>query len=130
DFGAVEGLTIQQVTDQFPELRNNLARLDNLELAWPDGESHRDFAARIMATFLGIIDRFENQRVAVVSHGGVIGAFCAQAGIGPTDTKARLTVNNCSITHLIITPEHTTLECWNDCRHLGDAPGEGAVPDG
>lgn len=120
NFGAVEGLTIQQVLQQFPELRPHLGDFENLELAWPGGDSRRGFAERIMATFLGIIDRFENERVAVVCHGGVIGAFCAQVGVGPTDNAVRWAVSNCSITHLVVTPEHTKLELWNDVSHLDE----------
>lgn len=120
NFGAVEGLTIQQVIRQFPELRPHLGDFENLDLAWPEGDSRRGFAERIMATFLGIIDRFENERVAVVCHGGVIGAFCAQVGIGPSDNAVRWAVSNCSITHLVVTPEHTKLELWNDVAHLDE----------
>ncbi|HWV25191.1 MAG TPA: histidine phosphatase family protein [Thermomicrobiales bacterium] len=124
NFGAVEGLTIQQVVSQFPDLRPHLGDFENLELAWPGGDSRRGFAERIMATFLGIIDRFENQRVAVVCHGGVIGAFCAQVGVGPTDNAIRWAVSNCSITHLSVTPDHTRLELWNDVTHLDEGQAE------
>lgn len=124
NFGAVEGLTIQQVIQQYPELRSHLGDIENLELTWPGGDSRRGFAERVMATFLGIVDRYVNQRVAVVCHGGVIGALCAQVGIGPADNAIRWAVSNCSVTHVTITPEHTKLELWNDVSHLDEVHPE------
>lgn len=120
DFGQIEGLTIHQVLEQFPEMRAQLEDFRNLELHWPGGESRRGFATRIMAAFLGIIDRYENQSVAAVCHGGVIGAFCAQLGVGPQDDAMRWSVANCSVTHIVVTPEHTRLELWNDVAHLDE----------
>ena len=118
DFGEIEGLTIQQVLQQFPELQGQMEDFRNLDLQWPGGESRRGFATRIMAAFLGIIERYENHSVGVVCHGGVIGAFCAQLGVGPQDDNLRWSVSNCSVTHIIGTPEHTRLELWNDIAHL------------
>jgi broad specificity phosphatase PhoE len=120
DFGEIEGLTLNQVLQQFPEMREQLEDFRNLELYWPGGESRRGFATRIMTTFLGLIDRYENQAVAAVCHGGVIGAFCAQLGVGPQDDALRWAVANCSVTHVVVTPEHTRLEMWNDITHLDD----------
>jgi broad specificity phosphatase PhoE len=120
DFGEIEGLTIQQVLQQFPELRDEMADFRNLDMSWPGGESRRGFATRIMAAFLGIIERYENHSVAVVCHGGVIGAFCAQFGVGPEDDATRWAVANCSVTHVVVTPEHTRLEMWNDITHLDE----------
>jgi broad specificity phosphatase PhoE len=89
-------------------------------LHWPGGESRRGFATRILTTFLGIIERHERHSVAVVCHGGVIGAFCAQLGVGPQDDALRWAVANCSVTHVVVTPEHTRLELWNDITHLDE----------
>lgn len=120
DFGEIEGLTIQQVLQQFPDLRGQMEDFRNLDLHWPGGESRRGFATRIMAAFLGIIERYETHSVAVVCHGGVIGAFCAQLGVGPQDDNLRWSVANCSVTQVVVTPEHTRLELWNDIAHLED----------
>jgi broad specificity phosphatase PhoE len=120
DFGEIEGLTIHQVLQQFPEMREQMDDFRNLELQWPGGESRRGFATRILTTFLGIIERYERHSVAAVCHGGVIGAFCAQLGVGPQDDALRWAVANCSITHVVVTPEHTRLELWNDIAHLDE----------
>jgi 2,3-bisphosphoglycerate-dependent phosphoglycerate mutase len=124
DFGDLEGYTIQQVLEQFPEMREQLDDLHDLDLGWPGGETRRGFHTRVMATFLGIIERFENTSLAVVCHGGVIGSFYAQLEAGPHNDLVRYAVANCSVTHLVVTPDHTQVYLWNDISHLGEAPME------
>ena len=118
DFGRIEGLNLQQVLQQFPELQTQLDNFGNLDLQWPGGESRKGFYQRIMTAFLGIIERYESHSVAVVCHGGVIGALSAQIGLGPQDDRVRWSVANCSVTHMVVTPENTRIEMWNDVSHL------------
>lgn len=118
DFGQAEGLTFYQVIEQFPELKDDLGSIANLDLAFPGGESRRGFVERVTTTFLGIIERYEGKRVAAVAHGGVIGTLYAQLHRDPDPNMARYAVANCSIGHLVITPEHTRIELWNDVSHL------------
>jgi broad specificity phosphatase PhoE len=124
NFGDVEGYTIQQVLEQFPAMREQLDDLHDLDLGWPGGETRRGFHTRVMAAFLGIIERFENRSLAVVCHGGVIGSFYAQLEAGPHIDLVRYAVANCSVTHLVVTPDHTQVHLWNDISHLGEAPLE------
>jgi probable phosphoglycerate mutase len=120
DFGQIEGLTIHQVLEQFPELQPHLDDLHDMELAWPGGESRRGFIERVMATFLGLIDRYEGQKVAVVCHGGVIGSFYAQLERGPVNDLVRYAVANCNLSHFIVTPQQTLIRMWNDTAHLDE----------
>lgn len=118
NFGDAEGLTFQQVIEQFPELRDDLSSIANLDLRFPGGESRRGFAERVIAAFLGIIERYEGQTVAAVAHGGVIGSFYAQLHRDPDPDMALYAVANCSVGHVIVTPDHTRIELWNDVSHL------------
>lgn len=118
DFGEAEGLSYQQVIEQFPELKDDLATISNMDMAYPGGESRRAFVERITAAFLGVIERYEGQRVAAVAHGGVIGTLYATLHATPDPDMRRYAVANCSIGHLVITPEHTRIELWNDVTHL------------
>lgn len=118
DFGSAEGLTFQQVIEQFPELKDDLGSIANLDLTFPGGESRRAFVERVTTTFLGIIERYEGKKVAAVAHGGVIGTLYAQLHRDPDPNLARYAVANCSIGHLVITPDHTRIELWNDVSHL------------
>jgi broad specificity phosphatase PhoE len=117
-FGNAEGLTIDQVVLQFPEIAHLVDDIDDVSFAWPGGDSRRGFHQRVFTTFLGILERYERQHVAVVCHGGVIGSFFAQIEGGSPNDFARYAVANCSITHLVVTPDHTQVHLWNEIGHL------------
>lgn len=117
-FGDAEGLTIDQVIMQFPEIAPVLDDIDDVAFAWPGGDSRAGFHQRVLATFLGILERYERQHVAVVCHGGVIGSIFAQIEGGSPNDFTRYAVANCSITHLVVTPDHTQVHLWNEIGHL------------
>lgn len=117
-FGDAEGLTIEQVIMQFPEIASVIDDADDVAFAWPGGDSRASFHQRVLATFIGILERFERQHVAVVCHGGVIGSIFAQIEGGSPNDFARYAVANCSITHLVVTPDHTQVHLWNEIGHL------------
>lgn len=133
DFGALEGVTVEQIIADHPEIAGRLADLEDDELAWPGGESRRQFHDRVLAVFLAILTEHHAHRVAVVAHGGVIGSFLARVhGVSPNDWTTYHT-GNCSLTHLDIRPDRTTLHRFNDVVHLeilgaGDRPPEIAPP--
>lgn len=117
-FGDAEGLTLDEAIIQFPELRAMVDDLDDLDLAWPRGDSRRGFHERVIATFLGILERYERQTLVAVAHGGVIGSFVAQVEGGNPSLYARYSVVNCSVTQLVVTADRTEIHCWNEIGHL------------
>jgi len=118
DFGIIEGLTIAQVLEQFPEMRAKMDDIANVDLQWPEGESRVTFNDRVLTAFLGILERYVNQTVAVVCHGGVIGSFVAQVEGGSPSDFLKYAVQNCSVTHLEVTPDRTVVHFSNDYSHL------------
>jgi broad specificity phosphatase PhoE len=117
NFGQLEGATIERILAEHPDVAERLEARDEL-FAWPEGESLRGFDTRIMATFLSILQEYDDQRVIVVAHGGVIGSFLAQAmGISPLDWQTFHTAN-CSLTHLEVRPDQTVMHLFNDQVHL------------
>lgn len=123
NFGKAEGLTMEQVIEQFPELMA-VRDDDDATFAWPDGDHRVSFHDRVYATFLGLIERYDRQRLAVVCHGGVIGSFFAQIEGGSPNDFVRYGVANCSITHLVVTADHTEVHVWNDVTHLDEVHNE------
>ncbi|MDP9366629.1 MAG: histidine phosphatase family protein [Chloroflexota bacterium] len=118
DFGALEGATIEGIALEHPDLAERIFALDDGDLTWPDGESRGGFNARVLATFLAILEDHPAHRAVVVAHGGVIGSFLAQVqGRSPND-PAIYDVHNCGVTHLRVTAEQTVVHCRNDVFHL------------
>ncbi len=120
DFGQLEGRTLEHMLESHPELAIQLADLDNLDVAWPGGETRRGFHARVSAAFLAILEEFNQHTVAVVAHGGVIGSFLAELEGGQPNDFVRYAVFNCSVTHIVVTRDETLVHCWNDISHLDD----------
>ena len=67
DYGEWQGLSHQEVRDQYPELY--AAWTDHPErIGMPAGETLEDVRNRAVAVVEGIVGRFEKGRVALVSH--------------------------------------------------------------
>ena len=69
DFGKIEGLTFEEISQRYPELTKLWASW-SLELAFPGGESFDGFNKRVV----GFLDRLKKhtveETVLVVGHGG------------------------------------------------------------
>jgi broad specificity phosphatase PhoE len=70
--GALDGMRLDELQRDFPHLWNlNRAQVD-CDFAWPGGESYACFRRRVLAALAGIAAKHPGQRVAVVTHAGVI----------------------------------------------------------
>ncbi|MDQ2754560.1 MAG: histidine phosphatase family protein [Actinomycetota bacterium] len=82
----------------------------------PGAEPADSFAARVHAGLSRITARHPDGRVAVFTHGGVIGQALAEAsGARPF---AFLGADNASISELIIAPDRWQIRRYNDTAHL------------
>jgi broad specificity phosphatase PhoE len=118
DFGAMEGITIDRLEAEHPEIAARMYDEEDDDFGWPEGETRRDFHGRVLTVFQTILADFPGKRVVVVAHGGVIGSFLAQIeGVSPNNWT-RHPIANCSLTHLHITSQHTAVHLFNDAVHL------------
>jgi broad specificity phosphatase PhoE len=70
--GALEGVPIAEVQARYPQLwKRNEQQADDA-FTWPGGESYRAFRARVLSGLERIANRHAGQRVAIVTHAGVI----------------------------------------------------------
>jgi 2,3-bisphosphoglycerate-dependent phosphoglycerate mutase len=86
----------------------------------PGAESDEAFGARVRAGLLRIAAANPDRRVAVFTHGGVIGEVFAQASRA-VDRFTFLNADNGSISHLVIEGDRWTVRRFNDTAHL-EAP--------
>jgi broad specificity phosphatase PhoE len=68
----VEGVPLQQVRREFPELWARHEAQADSAFAWPGGETCAEFRARIVDGLHTIAAAHPTGRVAVVTHAGVI----------------------------------------------------------
>jgi len=90
-------------------------------------EPTAEFTARVRGAVSRIAAAHPGQRVAVFTHGGVIGEALAQAsGSRPF---AFITADNGSISRLVISPDRWVVRGFNDTAHLdGTARADGLAP--
>lgn len=70
--GFFEGLALQQLQADHPDLwARNEAQQDS-DFAWPGGESYRQFRERVVSTLSRIAREHAGQSVAIVTHTGLI----------------------------------------------------------
>lgn len=91
----------------------------------PGAETMQALAARVRAGIVRIAAAHPDQRVAVFTHGGVIGTVVGLA----TDGRpfAFVGADNASVTHLVVHGDRWILRRFNDTGHLGtdlDRPPE------
>jgi 2,3-bisphosphoglycerate-dependent phosphoglycerate mutase len=91
----------------------------------PGAETMEALAGRVRAGIDRIAGAHPDERVAVFTHGGVIGMLTSLATGGRP--FAFVTADNASITHLVLAGDRLILRRFNDTGHLGtdlDRPPE------
>jgi broad specificity phosphatase PhoE len=145
DIGSWSGLTRPEITARFP------GAFETVFYA-PDGETRDQFAARTNGALLRIAETHPGQRLAIVSHGGVVrsmvkhlqnlarsqpGAVTIDAAMPPQPEATAdvwgvmsLPVGNTSITEVRQEPNGWRLVRYSDVAHLEAVPGHdsGAHP--
>ncbi len=119
-FGRYEGLTWAQVRATDPALAARFEDISDDEAGAPEGEIRRDFYHRVWTAVEGVVERNPGRRIAVVAHGGVIGAFLAILREQSPNDPAIFSIRNCSITHLHVRATDTEVHRFNDVEHLLD----------
>jgi len=104
----------ERMTDRHP-----LAMRIFEEQRWdviPGAEPAEAFSRRLRGAVERIAAAHRDQRVVVISHGGVIGEILAQV----TDSRpfAFIGADNASISHIVISDERWILRRFNDTSHL------------
>ncbi len=70
DMGQWEGLTMKRIHDENPELVKQLFA-DPSSFQYPGGESFATFITRIQSALEDLLSQHANERVVLVTHGGV-----------------------------------------------------------
>ncbi|MGI9253804.1 MAG: histidine phosphatase family protein [Thermomicrobiales bacterium] len=117
-FGEYEGKTWAEIERLDPAFVARLEDYADESVTWPGGESRAGFHHRIWQAMERVVHHHHGRRVAIVSHGGVIGAFMALLrGQVPGDPSV-YGLRNCSITYLHVRDSHTEVHRFNDVDHL------------
>lgn len=70
--GSVDGWLLTDLQRRYPDYWERNLKQNDDAFRWPDGESYREFRARVLKTVRSIAARHRGQRVLVFTHAGVI----------------------------------------------------------
>lgn len=116
-FGSMEGLSFGEIEAQSPDLARQWKQRDP-DYAPPQGETLRQFQARIVQTVGQLAARHCGGQIALVAHGGVLDILYRHAN-GLTLQAARSwTIENASINRFLWSPQALILVGWADNAHL------------
>src|SRR5690606_37979979 len=107
------GLYREKAAEGHPDFRR--MQLEERWDAIPGAESNESLTSRTVAAIERIHQAHVDQMVAVVVHGGVIGAILAHAV--QSRPFAFAGADNGSIHHLVITPQRWIVRRYNDTGH-------------
>ncbi len=124
-FGGFTGKTDEEIKTVYADYWAERAR-HREDMHYPEGgECGRDVAARVMPQIRRLCREKEN-RVGIVTHGGVIRSLCAELLKTGQENKLKFTVNmeNTSLTQILYDEERDLffLERLNDFAHLEGEP--------
>lgn len=122
NYGAFEGRTFAEVERDFPAEYERFHTRDPHYVP-PGGESAAQFRDRVMAVLERIASGAAGKRVAVVTHGGVLGIVYRHAMDIPLEARRGYSLANASLNHFRYAAGRWLLETWGDVAHL---PAESA----
>lgn len=120
--GAATGLTFAAVSERWPDLATRRRAL-GLDHGWPEGESGRQFFARVGGALDALIaahrddDGAPEAAVIVASHGGTI-RFALAHLRGETAAWPGDHIDNCSISEAVLTANGARSIAINRIAHL------------
>jgi alpha-ribazole phosphatase len=128
-FGCFEGHTSEETGEKFPELKEKYLA-DKLNFKVPGGESRREFIGRVGNILETIHERHSDQTIAVVSHGGVLGAMMSHIISNKLQYDSPqfiplFTIQNCSISQLEVRHGQWLIHTLNEIHHLKGLVDEG-----
>ena len=119
DVGALSGLTREDIVKRWPEWRKQRL-VPNAQEVVPGYENDDAFYERVIPNILTLIADHPHQEIAVVTHGGVIGAFCRHV-MGIT-VRGSVELSNASISTYEVREgqEQGQMIALNDTCHLNE----------
>lgn len=122
-FGAIEGLTTDEVEEQAPGLLERATDRLDLDFTYPGGENRLEFLRRVADTMDGIVARHPDEMVVVVAHGGTLRAILAHFLPEEIVRWQDFSPGNCSLTYLAVNGRGVGVHMVDDREHLRELAG-------
>ncbi len=123
-FGAFEGLLYDEIAGHFPQAHASwMAR--EIDVRFPPGQQHaetlREFSARAVNSVMAIARRHAGQKIAIVTHGGVLDCVYRAACGLRLDSARDFDIINTGINRFHWDGNALRVLQWGNVAHLGQA---------
>ncbi len=117
NFGLIEGLTFEEISQRYPKLAESLTKL-NTKVQFPGGESIDQLNQRVHS-FLARLERHApEETILIVAHAGTLRLLiCNLLGI-KLEHWQQFRLDSASLSILETYPKRTILNLLNDVSHL------------
>lgn len=127
-FGMLEGMTVTEIREQHPQVLAHWARFD-ADYQIPQGESVRQFHARVLGAVHRLALQHANRRLIVVTHGGVLDMIYRTAHALPLSGPRQCEIPNGGVSRVRAVVDAggalgLTIDHWGDMAHLADMPAQ------
>jgi probable phosphoglycerate mutase len=120
-FGQVDGMRVDDIKQQHPQAWAGWLRFEQ-DYCMPGGESTRLFHARVMAAVQRLVAAHPQQKLVVVTHGGVLDMIYRTARSLALDGPRQSDIPNAGLNRIRVRDGGMDILDWADTRHLADLP--------
>lgn len=121
-FGRVDGMRVDDIKAQWPDAWEGWLRFDE-NYAMPEGESARQFHGRVMDALHRLVVAHPEQRIVVVTHGGVLDMIYRTARALGLSGPRQSEIPNAGLNRIRMgSSGPIEILDWADTRHLADLP--------
>ena len=117
NFGRCEGLTFEQIVEQFPDDARAIRRRDP-DYAASGGESRRQHQARILECIAVLEREHRGQSIVIVTHGSVLDVVYRRVHDLPPEAPRDYPIPNAGINWVSVDGERWLIESWGETPHL------------
>ena len=125
-FGVLEGLDVPTIRSRHPQLWTQWLRHD-ADYALPEGESVRQFHARVIAKLRALADAHPHKTLLLVTHGGVLDMLWRTAHGFSLSGPRECAIPNTGINRLRWRGGTLDIRHWADAAHLAGLPEQPAT---
>ncbi len=120
-YGAFEGVLYSDIAGRFPEAYAAWQARE-IDARFPEGERKaetlREFYERAVSTIIRLASHYQNRKIALVTHGGVLEcAYRAATGVGLLSPRD-FDIFNASINRIVCNGAELQVAEWSNVMHL------------
>lgn len=121
-FGRVDGMRVDDIKEQHPQAWEGWSRFE-ADFAMPEGESTRQFHARVMQAVYRLAAAHGDGTLVLVTHGGVLDMIYRTARSLGLGGPRQSDIPNAGLNRVRVREEGgIDILHWADTRHLADLP--------